>query len=98
MTKKDKILQEIDEISAKLRENPVPAQLYKRGMLYLKIQEPDTGLLDFIAAIRADKNFTKKCKSACGKYHPLLHEKLMRAIFYELNDAIPRPVKRDKKD
>ncbi len=92
--KKDKVLLEIDEISAKLKENPVPALLYKRGMLYLKIQEPDTGLLDFIAAIRIDKNFTKKCKAACGKYHPLLHEKLMSAIFYELNSAIPRPVKR----
>lgn len=96
--KREKILLEIDEISAKLKENSTPALLYKRGMLYLKIQEPDTGLLDFISALRSDKNFTKKCKAACGKYHPLLHEKLMSAIFYELNSALPRPIKRVKED
>ena len=62
----------------------------------MKIQMPEPALLDFIKAIRINKKLINKCKMSCGRYHPILLEKFMSSIFYEINSEPVRPFKADK--
>ena len=90
-SQKQNILDKIDKISKEMETNPDnPSLLFTRATLYLKIQQPESALNDFILASKADKKYIKKSKYLCGKYHPILGEKFMSAVFYVID---PRPVK-----
>lgn len=68
--------------------------IFKRGLLYLEIQEPDLALADFIIASKLDKSLIKKCKLLCGKYHPILLEKYISALYYQIDTSVIKPFKK----
>ena len=89
---KKNIYKTIDDLTSQINTNKNNSLfLYNRGMLYLMIKEPETSLVDFIECCRYDKKFIKKCKYACGKYHPLLLEKFMSAVFYQIDTDVIKP-------
>ena len=83
---KNLIEMEILELSKELEiDNNNSKFLFNRGVLYLKMKNPEDALVNFILASKIDKNLTKKCQYLCGKYHPLLLEKFTSAMFYQIN-------------
>ena len=94
---KQNTLSLIEMMTAKIEQSPDnPAFLFERAKLYLKIQEPESALNDCIAAARLDKRYIKKGKLLCGRYHPILCEKFMSAVFYVINVGQAKPFIRKK--
>ncbi|MBR6060823.1 MAG: hypothetical protein IKP67_02000, partial [Spirochaetales bacterium] len=94
---KQNTLSLIEMMTAKIEQSPDnPALIFQRAKLYLKIQEPESALNDCIAAARLDKRYIKKGKLLCGRYHPILCEKFMSAVFYVINTDQPKPFIRKK--
>ena len=94
---KQQTLSLINMMSEKIEQTPDnPAFLFERAKLYLKIQEPEQALNDCIAATRLDRHYMKKSKILCGRYHPILCEKFMSAVFYVINTDQPKPFIRKK--
>ena len=89
---KQQTLTLIQMMSEKIEQSPDnPAFLFERAKLYLKIQEPEQALNDCIAATRLDRRYMKKSKILCGRYHPILCEKFMSAVFYVINVGQAKP-------
>ena len=94
---KQNTLSLIEMMTAKIEQSPDnPAFLFERAKLYLRIQEPESALNDCIAAARLDKRYIKKSKVLCGRYHPILCEKFMSAVFYVINVGQAKPYVRGK--
>ncbi|HOV14272.1 MAG TPA: hypothetical protein PK771_08320 [Spirochaetota bacterium] len=89
---KEKIHDKILVISSELETSSDKCSLlFKRGVLYLKIEEPEKALCDFIIACKQEKSLIKKCRFLCGKYHPLLLEKFMSATYYTIDTDVIKP-------